>query len=357
VYIASALIFSLPLLIDAFLALLRKKENDFNESERLFINTLENARVGIALLSKDGHWAQANTAFCKMLGYSKDEIEKLTIQDIIYPEDLSNTNIILKKLTSSELKYCDIENRCLSKAGKIVWVHLSAATIFGNDQRPQYFILHVENITKEKMLQKEMRYTATHDLLTGLLNRKQFKKALNEAVDDLKSKGIPYILCYLDLDFFKIINYVSGHIAGDQVLREIAIILRNRLRKVDILARLGGDEFGMLLSNTSLKDGKIICQELIELFNSKRFVWNNNTYHVDMSIGMVMLSDSKRSPSQLLSDADLACYAAKSEGRNRIFVYQNDQPESQEYSHKIVLANSIRGQSNFFSVNSILLHV
>ena len=340
--IASVLIFCLPVLVGVLMHFLRKKENDLNESKRLFTNTMGNVNVGMGLLSKDGHWSQANVALCKMLDYSKDELEKLTIQDITYPDDLSNTVGILNILNSGEQQYYNTEKRCLSKTGKTIWVHLSVAAIFNNNERPEYFMVLIENITQEKSLQSKMNFTTTHDELTGLLNRREFEKSLNNVVKDLKTHPTQHVLCYLDLDFFKIINYVEGHLAGDALLREVARLLHNSLRKEDILARLGGDEFGILFSNTSLISGKERCQQLIKLVSSTRFPWNKNTYHVDTSIGMVIVDDNTRSPSQLLSDADLACYAAKSEGRNRVFIYQSDQPESLEYKHKIVLANTIK---------------
>ena len=146
----------------------------------------------------------------------------------------------------------------------------------------------------------------------------------------------------LDLDNFKIVNDSLGHSAGDALLQEIAGLLQQRLRKGDILARLGGDEFGILLAQCSHETGKRVVQEIIDLVNALRFPWKNKIYRIGVSIGIVVMSDKMLSTNQLLSEADVACYAAKAAGRNQAIVYKTEPNESIEYHRKILLVSTLQ---------------
>lgn len=199
-----------------------------------------------------------------------------------------------------------------------------------------------QNVTQAKSMQEELSFNATHDSLTGLLNRREFESAMNKALKEINSKKTQYILFYLDLDNFKIINDTAGHAAGDALLQEIASLLHHRLRAVDVIARLGGDEFAILLLNCSLSAGKQIAQELINLLSSIRFPWNNKTYRISVSIGMVLMSNPTTSSGQLLTEADVACYSAKARGRNCYFVYHSDEIESTEHHRQMIVASTIQ---------------
>ena len=205
-------------------------------------------------------------------------------------------------------------------------------------------LMSLVNRANETMsgLTNDLFYHSTHDSLTGLLNRHEFEIALAKAVEESNLHGTKHILCYLDLDFFKIVNDSVGHAAGDALLQEIAGLLHHRLRKNDVLARLGGDEFGVLLSNQSEETGMALSQQLIKLINSIRFRWNGKLLKIEVSIGMVVISHKTRSAEQLLSDADIACYTAKAEGRNRVFVYQNSQTATIGYQREVLMANTIQ---------------
>ena len=178
-----------------------------------------------------------------------------------------------------------------------------------------------------RQAEEAIRHLAYHDPLTGLANRREFERQLESLLDDAKAHEKQHALCYLDLDQFKIVNDTCGHIAGDELLRQVSILLKQKLRDSDVLARLGGDEFGVLLENCPLEQALRIANELCEMVRDYRFVWKDKTFEVGVSIGVVAITRDSESATSILSGADVACYAAKDLGRNRVHVYQESDEE------------------------------
>lgn len=342
IYIVMAVLLCLIGLLAFSFYKLNKTSKKLKNSETLFRTVMGNSGTGIALVTLDGSMFSVNEAFSKMLGYSAEELVELKIQDITHPEEKGTTNDNLRKLNTGELSKLDLEKRYISRNGNIVWVYLFVTPVYNKKNEPQYYVANIEDITQSKMMREALRYNAIHDSLTGLLNRQEFENLLNGAVENYRSKGIPYILCYLDLDFFKIINDSAGHTAGDCLLQEVASVLKKHLRQTDVLARLWGDEFGILLLNSSLTAGENTCKKLIDEINSIRFRWNAKIYRIGVSIGMVLFVDPDRTATQLLSDADMACYAAKAEGRNQFFIFESDKSYFGEYNHNILMVSVIQ---------------
>ncbi len=169
-----------------------------------------------------------------------------------------------------------------------------------------------------------IHHLAYHDALTGLGNRHQFERSLSKAVEDVRTRGEPYSLLYIDLDQFKIVNDTCGHTAGDQLLKQLAVVLQESLRESDSLARLGGDEFGLVLHGATGKQARKIAEKLLTAIKSFRFAWQGKTFAVGASIGVVEITDRYHEPSDVLVAADMACYAAKERGRSQIHVYRED---------------------------------
>jgi len=174
--------------------------------------------------------------------------------------------------------------------------------------------------------QKTIEHMAFHDALTGLANRFEFEQRIRQALDDI-SRGGKYALLYLDLEQFKVINDTCGHVAGDEMLRQIAVLLKEPIRDTDTLARLGGDEFGVLLSHCSLADAQTVGARMLDLLREFRFTWQAKIFTVGTSIGLVVLERADQAYADVLRQADMACYAAKYKGRNRIHVYHPDDHE------------------------------
>ena len=167
----------------------------------------------------------------------------------------------------------------------------------------------------------EIHYMAYHDVLTGLNNRNEFDIRLRQSLQNAQHNKLQHTMLYLDLDQFKIINDTCGHIAGDELLKQLSVQLRHQVREGDTLARLGGDEFGVLLENCRLDRAKDVANKLLHAVTSFTFVWNDRAFAIGVSIGMVVIDDRSTSVEAIMSAADMACYAAKEQGRNRIRLY------------------------------------
>jgi len=178
-----------------------------------------------------------------------------------------------------------------------------------------------------RLAEATVHHLAYHDQLTGLVNRNEFDRHLNNALDSAKCNNISHVLLYLDLDQFKVINDTCGHQAGDELLSQLALLLREEVRGNDILARLGGDEFGLLLENCPLDKAKVIAEDLRELVSDFRFVWRDKSFSIGVSIGMAKITKDAQGADEVLGAADIACYAAKDMGRDRVHVYKDDDSE------------------------------
>ena len=180
------------------------------------------------------------------------------------------------------------------------------------------------DVTELRALAEAMVFQATHDALTGLANRREFEKRLDKAIATARSQGLEHAMCYLDLDQFRVINDTCGHVVGDELLKELATYLQPRLRETDTLARLGGDEFGVLLEGCPLARGEQIAEGVREAIQGYRFVWEDRTFDIAASIGLVAITADSESITQILSAADSACYVAKDRGRNRVHIFRSD---------------------------------
>lgn len=208
---------------------------------------------------------------------------------------------------------------------------LNGKPIVNDAQRFQGYRGILRNITDEYFLAKKIAYQAAYDNLTSLLNRTEFDVRLQDAVSQAQDGGTQFVLCYLDLDQFKLVNDTAGHLVGDQLLTELAQLLKSNIRAVDILGRLGGDEFGLLMQGCTLAQAQSCCNKLVNLVQEYRFQWHDSQFRVGVSIGIVAFTDASYSANELLSRADLACYKAKDAGRGRVYVANQNDREIDRY--------------------------
>ncbi len=166
-----------------------------------------------------------------------------------------------------------------------------------------------------------LRYQAQHDDLTGLINRREFETRLKHNLKSVHDTGAQHVLCFLDLDQFKLVNDTCGHVAGDELLRQISVLFANRMRDRDTLARVGGDEFALLLENCTLVDANQITNALLKLVRDYRFIYEDKIFNVGVSIGLVVINSSFGTVSEVIHAADSACYSAKEAGRNQTFLF------------------------------------
>ncbi|MCU7850844.1 MAG: EAL domain-containing protein [Candidatus Thiodiazotropha sp. (ex Monitilora ramsayi)] len=173
----------------------------------------------------------------------------------------------------------------------------------------------------------QLQHMAFHDSLTNLKNRRELEQALTDALGNARRNNEIHSFMYLDLDQFKVVNDTCGHMAGDELLRQISALLKHQVRETDLLARLGGDEFGVILHNCSLAQAELLANKLRESVESHKFVWETRPFSTGVSIGLVDITPDSKSSDEILSNADMACFAAKSRGRNRVHVYTAEDDE------------------------------
>ncbi|MEO0458567.1 MAG: EAL domain-containing protein, partial [Cyanobacteria bacterium P01_A01_bin.114] len=217
----------------------------------------------------------------------------------------------------------------ISRDGTEYSIEDSAAPIRDRSGQLIGTVMVFHDVTQTRQLAHQLSWQASHDALTGLANRRQFEQDLAETLQNFQQVDQIHVVCYLDLDQFKVVNDTCGHMAGDELLRQVAGLLKGQVRAADTLARLGGDEFGILLRQCPLDRAELIAEKLRKAIQIFRFLWQDKTFSIGVSIGLVRLgADSDSSTlAEVLSAADAACYMAKDQGRNRIHVYQVDDSE------------------------------
>lgn len=212
----------------------------------------------------------------------------------------------------------------VSREGARIEIQDSAAPIRDRDGSIIGAVVVFHDVSQLQSMARRMAFLASHDPLTGLLNRREFEERLRAVLESARSEGLEHALLYLDLDQFKIVNDTCGHIAGDELLKQLAHHLAREIRASDILARLGGDEFGIILERCSVDKARRIADGLRQFVKDFRFVWQQRSFEIGVSIGLVPITTEAGNLTDVLAAADSACYVAKDEGRNRIHVYQPD---------------------------------
>jgi diguanylate cyclase (GGDEF)-like protein/PAS domain S-box-containing protein len=292
-------------------------------SESRYRELYENVVAGVFQMSPDGKFMAANPALVRLLGYaSEDELLERSIGEDLYVHAEDRANWLRNMAAAGEIRNAELVLR--RKDGRKIVVLENSRAVRDEQGSVLYYEGTLTDITEAHELSRQLSYEASHDALSGLINRREFEIRLQRALDSAQATGTSHAICYLDLDQFKIINDTCGHVAGDELIRQLAQLLQSRVRSNDALARLGGDEFGLLLHDCSLADAVGIANTLLKAVEQYQFLWGASAFTVGASIGVVPLTGNFRRITQVLQAADAACYAAKDQGRNRVHVYQED---------------------------------
>lgn len=300
----------------------KQAEQALRDSEERYRALYENNPSMYFTVAPDGTVLSVNPFGAQQVGYTPAELLGTSIFDLFHTQDKEKAQEALAKVMAEpgELHRCEL--RQVHKAGNLLWVRKTARAIDDADGR-RVILIVCEDITATLQLSEELSYQASHDALTGLFNRREFDRRVQQLLHSAQGGETEHALCYLDLDQFKVINDICGHIAGDQLLRELGQVLKGKIRQRDTLARLGGDEFGLLLEDCSLRYAERVANEMQRAVHEFRFVWEGRTFSIGVSIGLVPISQNNDGVTTLLSQADAACYAAKDAGRNRIHIYHD----------------------------------
>lgn len=184
------------------------------------------------------------------------------------------------------------------------------------------YVAVIHDVSELHDMATKLTFQASHDWLTGLYNRRYFDEQLGLVHDQTFEGGNEHVLCYIDMDHFKVVNDTAGHVAGDQLLKHVARLLRDNIRQSDLLARLGGDEFGIILENCGLEKAREISSQIVQSLKMTRFEWNGESFNMSSSVGIALIT-SDESPLNLMRAADAACYTAKRDGGSRVHAYDS----------------------------------
>jgi diguanylate cyclase (GGDEF)-like protein/PAS domain S-box-containing protein len=298
----------------------------FNEKERAQV-TLQS--IGDAVVTTDdaGNVEYLNPVAEQLTGWDRRDAQGRAIGEIIRLTDESSgkevDNPVLRCLAEGRVVALGDNVMLTSRDGTPIAIQDSAAPIQDRNGVVIGAVMVFHDVSQERQLHRKLAYFASHDSLTGFINRREFEERLSVVLRGVqKEGGAPSAVLYMDLDQFKVVNDTCGHGAGDLLLRQLGDVLRSRVPKTGVLARLGGDEFAVLLADCTLPGAGAIAEDLREAISSFRFMWRDNALQVGVSIGIVPVDAQSESVGALMSAADVACYVAKDLGRNRIHVYE-----------------------------------
>jgi diguanylate cyclase (GGDEF)-like protein/PAS domain S-box-containing protein len=287
--------------------------------------------LGEALITTDttGRIDYANAAAAALLGVDQKTLNGRTVDQVISLVDETDRKL-LKDPVDLALRGTNtvgLGRRAfvLSRnAGSERSIELTASPLRSRDNATEEItgaVVLLHDVTELRGITRQMSYQATHDALTGLVNRREFEMRLGEALDSAHRGDATHVVCFIDLDHFKAVNDSSGHQAGDSLLREAAKLMREAVRDSDTVARLGGDEFALLLPGCPLQKGRQIADDLVRAVGEHRFVWRDRIHNVGASVGLVELARDSGSVEEILAAADSACYVAKKQGAGKVAVY------------------------------------
>ena len=264
----------------------------------------------------------------RLTGWSLEEARGRPIGEVLQFIDEATRKPVAytldRVLQAGETSVPSDRNVLVNRRGEELAIQDTASPIRNREGAAIGAVIVFGDVTKERRLKRALSYQASHDALTGLINRREFDARLESAVTSAQRGDGEYVLLYVDLDQFKVVNDTCGHSAGDRLLRDITSLLQTRVRASDTIARLGGDEFGLLLERCSLEQAERVADSIRQSIHGYRFLWGANSLSVGASIGVVRIARDTTSAAAVLSAADIACYAAKDGGRNRVQVYERD---------------------------------
>jgi len=301
-------------------------EVSLSRSKRQAQYTLESISEGVITTDNDGRIDYMNRAAEALIGANRDDAAGHRIGELFKLVDDAD-----RRSLGDPVERCLAMRRRVNMGRRAVLVtqdgehehsvELTASPVRGPGSSIVGTVMVIHDVSELRGLTRQMSYQATHDPLTGLINRREFERRLDEAMDTAHAEEAVHMLFYMDLDRFKAVNDSCGHLAGDNMLREVATLIKDEVRDSDYVGRLGGDEFGALLIGCPIDKARQIAQDICNAIAAYRFVWKDKIFNIGISIGLVEISHVSGSLQDVMSAADSACYVAKQQGRGQVHVY------------------------------------
>lgn len=301
-------------------------EVSLSRSKRQAQYTLESIAEGVITTDNDGLIDYMNQSAETLIGTNRDDAAGHRVGELFTLVDDAD-----RRPLGDPVERCLAMRRRVNMGRRAVMVtsdgeqehsvEITASPIRGPGSSISGTVVVFHDVGEIRGLTQKMSYQATHDPLTGLINRREFERRLDEAMDDAHAEEAVHMLFYMDLDRFKAVNDSCGHLAGDNMLREVAALIKEQVRDSDFVGRLGGDEFGALLIGCPIDKARQIASDICNAIADYRFVWKDKIFNIGISIGLVEISHVSGTLQDVMSAADSACYVAKQEGRGKVHVY------------------------------------
>ncbi|MEZ5120821.1 MAG: EAL domain-containing protein [Solirubrobacterales bacterium] len=337
------------------LAGLRERERDLAHAARelseatsrtareRFRRAFEDAPIGMALTDRAMRILDVNQAFTDLLGRHHDELLDTSVIAYAHPDDAGVLGENATTLLRGQTMRAHWEARFVHADGHVVWVDIHATALGDGTDGNDLFLAQVVDTTDQRRFEQQLRYLADHDPLTGLENRRAFGRAVDAHHAHVKRYGPGGALIVLDVDHFKAVNDTLGHHAGDELIMDIADILRGQVRESDRIARLGGDEFAVLLPQADAQQAAAVAAKLVDAVREHRRRPGGRVGATTISAGVALFDGSGDSGGQLLVDADLAMYDAKEAGRDGFSLFADSERIASQTKSRLAWLDRVRG--------------
>ena len=295
---------------------------DLSETDEFRYHVIyDNTPMTCFTLNFDGDVLFANKFGLKFFGYNRAAVVSRSIIEMYAPDDrnLAAENLNSVVIQPGRLHRWEIRRR--KSNGETVWVRETARAV--GTGRDGMILMTCEDIDDTYRLTQRLTHQAAHDELTGLPNRKSLEERLTQVIESAHAEASEHTLALIDLDQFKIVNDTCGHVAGDELLKQISKLLKSVVRKRDTLARMGGDEFGLLIEDCTMNGAHSAVEAIRQAIDSFTFMWQGKQHQISASVGLVAINNNSDGVASAMSMADTACFAAKDTGRNRIHAYED----------------------------------
>jgi diguanylate cyclase (GGDEF)-like protein/PAS domain S-box-containing protein len=293
--------------------------SEAREATQRFRSSFDSAPIGMAIVSLKGRLIDVNGALCEIVGHRRDVVLGMTLQQLTHADDRDADAQIVRQVVEGNRRTSQRQKRFVHAEGHLVWVNVSLSFVRGTSGSPDHFIAQIEDVTERKQTLDQLQHLADHDPLTRLLNRRRLEAELAHQVALSQRYGHRACLVLLDLDDFKSTNDSLGHGVGDELLKNIADVLRSRVRNSDLVARLGGDEFALLLPQATREQARRVAEGIAKAIRERTHIIAGHELRITASFGVATI-EAGDVPDRVLLRADRALYEVKARGRDGVAV-------------------------------------